>query len=161
MWYSITSLKNYQFQLFVAAIFVLIWFWQASGLAFLISLNFLFTQDYCISTRDENLHIISPLGVCFTKSAFNSIDIFQSFPQCLQFKRVLFRFLSDRVLLRVFSPRYTLLSLKIYFLKFYIFSWECPGYSSENLRSNLEHFYHLFVWFPSQLFALLFTKKCV
>ena len=44
-------LKNYKFELFVAAIFVLICFWHASGLAFLLSSNFLFTQDQYISTR--------------------------------------------------------------------------------------------------------------
>ena len=59
-------LKNYKFQIFVAAIFVLICFWHVSGLAFLLSLNFLFTRDYNLSTRvetfstrDEIFHIIS------------------------------------------------------------------------------------------------------
>ena len=87
-------LKNYTFQLFVdfshLCMFASICFCRASGLAFLLSLNFLFTQGYYISsrveivstrveifhivaiffnlvyrveisTRDENLHIISPL----------------------------------------------------------------------------------------------------
>ena len=42
-----------------APIFVLIWFWHASGLAFLLSLNFLLTRDYCILTRVEIFHIIA------------------------------------------------------------------------------------------------------
>ena len=69
--------------LLTTAIFASICFCRASGLAFLVSLNFLFTRGYHISTRveifhittiffnavyqveistqDENLHIISPL----------------------------------------------------------------------------------------------------
>ena len=84
-------MKNYTFELFLtAAIFASICFCRASSLAFLLSLNFLFTWGYYISTwaeivstrveifhtiaiffnlvyrvdiwtRDENLHIISPL----------------------------------------------------------------------------------------------------
>ena len=51
-------LKSYKFLLFVAAIFVLICFGHGSGLAFLLSLNFPFTWDYNISTRDEIFHIL-------------------------------------------------------------------------------------------------------
>ena len=42
-----------------APIFVLICFWRASGLAFLLSLNILLTRDYCILTRVEIFHIIA------------------------------------------------------------------------------------------------------
>ena len=56
-------MKNYKFQLSVAA---LICFWHASGLTFLLSLNYLFTRDYYVSTwveiftiRDEIFHIIA------------------------------------------------------------------------------------------------------
>ena len=59
-------MKNYEFQLSVAAIFVLICFWHASGLALLLSLNYLLTRDYYISTpveilstRDETFHMIA------------------------------------------------------------------------------------------------------
>ena len=45
--------KNYKFQLFVVTIFVLICFSCASGLAFLLSLNFLFTRNHYISVRDD------------------------------------------------------------------------------------------------------------
>ena len=89
-------LKNYKFQLFVDCSHICFdFFWHASGLAFLLSLNFLFTRDYYtstrveifstrdeifhiiafffnsvyrveISTRDENLHIISPQEILNT-----------------------------------------------------------------------------------------------
>ena len=39
--------------------FFLICLWHASDLAVLLSLNFLFTWDYYISTRDEIFHIIA------------------------------------------------------------------------------------------------------
>ena len=42
-----------------AAIFVLICFSYASGLAFLLSLNFLFTQGYYIWTWVEIFHVIA------------------------------------------------------------------------------------------------------
>ena len=45
--------KNYKFQLFVVTIFVLICFSCASGLTFLLSLNFPFTRNHYISVRDE------------------------------------------------------------------------------------------------------------
>ena len=50
--------KNYKFQLFVVTIFVLICFSCASGLAFLLSLNFPFTRNHYISVRDEFFDII-------------------------------------------------------------------------------------------------------
>ena len=60
------GITNFNFSL-TAAIFDLICYRHASGLAFLLSLNILFTRDYYISTRveifstrDENLLIISP-----------------------------------------------------------------------------------------------------
>ena len=76
------SITNFNF-LLTATIFVLICFCHVFGLAFLLSLNFLFIRGYYISTRveifhitaiffnsvcrveissrDENLHIINPL----------------------------------------------------------------------------------------------------
>ena len=87
------SITNFNF-LLTAAIFVLICFCHVFGLAFSVSVNFLFTRGYYISTRvesfhitaiffnsvyrikistrDENLHIISPLEPsqrmeCFAK----------------------------------------------------------------------------------------------
>ena len=45
--------------LLTAVIFALICFYCASGLAFLLSLNFLFTRIYYISTRVEVFHIIA------------------------------------------------------------------------------------------------------
>ena len=45
--------------LLTAAIFASICFCRASGLAFLLSLNFLFTRGYYISTRGEIFHIIA------------------------------------------------------------------------------------------------------
>ena len=45
--------------LFTAAIFASTCFCRASGLAFLLWLNFLFTRGYYISTRVENFHIIA------------------------------------------------------------------------------------------------------
>ena len=50
--------RNYNFQLFVVTIFVLICFSCASGLAFLLSLNFPFTRNHYISVRDEFFDII-------------------------------------------------------------------------------------------------------
>ena len=47
------------------------------------------------------------------------------------------------------GPRYISLSLKIYFLKFDIFSWGYSRCSSENVSSILEKLYHLFEWFQS------------
>ena len=43
---TLTCRRITNFQHVDAAIFVLICFWYASGLAFLLSLNFLFTGDY-------------------------------------------------------------------------------------------------------------------
>ena len=79
---NINLLKNYKFQLFAAAIFFLC-FWNASGLSFLLSSNYQFNSKLLyfkpggnfhvieiffnslyrveVSTRDENVHIISPL----------------------------------------------------------------------------------------------------
>ena len=103
-------LKNYKFQfLLTAAIFVSICFWYASSLAFLLSLNFLFTRDYYISTRveifsigmkffgipswnfngDENSCIISPLVRCYFTIRFK---VFTSFQKQLIHIRIIFHF---------------------------------------------------------------------
>ena len=50
-------MKNYKFQVFDDCPHLC--FWHASGLAFLLSLNFLLTRDYCILTRVEIFHIIA------------------------------------------------------------------------------------------------------
>ena len=75
--------------------------------------------------------------------------------------RFLFRFLCNRVLPWDLGPRYTSLSLRIHILKCDLFSWGCAGFTSENVPSILEKFYHLIEWFPSQLFALLFMKNYI
>ena len=61
-------ITNFKF-LMTAPIFVLICFWHASGLAFLLSLNFLLTRDYCILTRVEIFHIIAFLFFSFFQLA--------------------------------------------------------------------------------------------
>ena len=61
-------ITNFKF-LMTAPIFVLICFWRASGLAFLLSLNILLTRDYCILTRVEIFHIIAFLFFSFFQLA--------------------------------------------------------------------------------------------
>ena len=98
--------------LLTAAIFASICFRCSSGLDFLLSLNFLFTRDYYISTRveivstwveifhiiaiffnsvyrveistrDENLHIISPLDGCFRQMRICEALPSEADPECL------------------------------------------------------------------------------
>ena len=67
------------------------------------------------------------LGNCFAKSAFNSTNLFQGLPQGLQLNgSYLGSSLGFSVIgssLSFLGPRYASPSLKIYFLKFDIFSW--------------------------------------
>ena len=101
----------------------------------------------------------------FCQISFYSTNLFQGLPQVLQLNgSYLGSSLGFSVIgtaLDFLGPQYTSLSLKIYFLKFDIFSWGYPRCSSENVPSILEKLYHLFEWFQSQLFALLFLKSCV
>ena len=53
---NLLSITNFNY-LLTAAIFALICFCHVFGLAFLLSLNFLFTRGYYISTRVEIFHI--------------------------------------------------------------------------------------------------------
>ena len=81
------------------------------------------------------------IGARFVKFVVNSIDFFQGFPQGFFLRilddSVLFRFFSDKVFPKVLNLWYVSPILKIYFLKFDIFSFGCPGCCSENVPSIL------------------------
>ena len=81
------------------------------------------------------------IGARFAKFVFNSIDFFQGFPEGFFLRilrdRVLFRFFSDNFFPKVLNLWYVSPILKIYILKFDIFSFGCPGCCSENVPSIL------------------------
>ena len=127
---------------------------------------------YVILSYCHNICFLSQcffLRTCFAKSVLNSINLFQGLSQGLLLKRsclgssVIWCSLVSSMIGSSVGSWILGLShwVSKYILKFDVFSWECPKCSWKNMPSMIEKFYHVFEWFPSQLFALLLMKCCI